>query len=170
MEEISGPGGSEEVRADAEAIGPAKTLRNKDDAGVPEALARTLQTVGQRLGAEAIDRLWIFPPLVRGRKEWGLVAASCYQEEDARRLVTVRYAAERTGKGLFLDTKVAEEGLAPADRLPRVMDGVVRRGPGPLGSPKVVEVEGEADALQVLMEDFDASLFEEAVIGPSAPA
>ncbi|MGI9625868.1 MAG: hypothetical protein ACR2QM_03455 [Longimicrobiales bacterium] len=162
----------EEVeRPDGDQPQVAKQLApEKKDAGVPEALARTLQTVGRRLGAESIDRLWIFPPLVRGRREWGLVAASCYQEEDARRLITVRYSAERTGKGLFLDTKLAEEGLAPADRLPRVMDGVVRRGPGPLGSPTVVDVEGEEEALQGLMDDFDASLFEEIVIGPPAPA
>ena len=39
--------------------------------GVPEALPRTLEAVGQRLGHGAIDRLWVFPPLIQGRKERG---------------------------------------------------------------------------------------------------
>ena len=140
----------------------------KSGDGVPEALPRTIRKIGERLGAETIDRLWIFPPLVRGRKEWGLVAASCFEEEGARRLITARYSAERTGKGLFLDAQMSEEGLAPADRLPRVMQGVVNRAPGPLGSPRVVEVSGGEEALETLLGDFDLALFDEAVLGPPA--
>ena len=51
-------------------------MSNDAGPGVPEALPRTLAMVVARLGAERIDRLWIFPPLIRGRREWGLVAAS----------------------------------------------------------------------------------------------
>lgn len=134
--------------------------------GVPEALPRTLRGVGRRLGTDTIDRLWIFPPLVRGRREWGLVAASCFDENGSRRLVTARYAAERTGKGLFLDTRLADEGSAPSDRLPRIMEGVAARGPGPLGNPTMVVVEGGEEAWQNLLGEFDPSLFEESVVGP----
>lgn len=147
---------------------PVESKDDKSGAGVPEALPRTIRSVSERLGADAIDRLWIFPPLVRGRREWGLVAASCFDEEDGRRLITARYSAERTGKGLFLDAQMSEEGTAPADRLPRVMDGVVTRGPGPLGSPRVVDVAGGAGVLETLLADFDGSLFEEVVVGPPA--
>ena len=139
-----------------------------DGPGVPEALPRTLREVGRRLGLSAIDRLWIFPPLVRGRREWGLVAASCFDGQGARRLVTARYEAERTGKGLYLDSRLLDEGVAPPDRLPRVMEGVVKRGPEPLGSPRLVEVGGGAEAFDALMGDFAGVLFEEAVIGPRA--
>lgn len=137
--------------------------------GVPEALPRTLREVGMRLGPAAIDRLWIFPPLVRGRREWGLVAAGCFDGAGARRLVTARYTAARTGRGLYLDTQLLDEGVAPFDRLPRVMEGVVRRGPEPLGSPRVVELGGDADAFEDLMADFPGDLFEEAVAGPRPP-
>ncbi len=139
-----------------------------DGPGVPEALPRTLREVGERLGPEAVDRLWIFPPLIRGRREWGLVAAGCFDGSGARRLVTARYAAQRTGKGLYLDTQLVDQGVAPADRLPRVMEGVVKRGPAPLGSPRPEEVGGSAEAFDALMEDFAGELFEEAVIGPPA--
>lgn len=139
-----------------------------DGPGVPEALPRTLREVGQRIGPDAIDRLWIFPPLVRGRREWGLVAASCFDGRHARRLITARYAAQRTGKGLYLDSQLLDEGVAPAERLPRVMAGVVKRGPRPLGSPRLVEVAGGRDAFDSLMADFAGELFEEAVAGPRA--
>lgn len=139
-----------------------------DGPGVPEALPRTLREVGERLGTESIDRLWIFPPLIRGRREWGLVAAGCFEGSGARRLVTARYAAQRTGKGLYLDTQLVDQGVAPADRLPRVMEGVVKRGPAPLGSPRPAEVGGNADAFEAVIGDFAGELFEEAVIGPPA--
>lgn len=137
-----------------------------DGPGVPEALPRTLRDLGGRLGAAAIDRLWIFPPMVRGRREWGLVAASCFDGRTARRLVTARYDSQRTGKGLYFGVQFLDQGVAPADRLPRVMEGVVRRGPAPLGGPRVVEVGGDSDAFDALMNDFPRELFEEAVIGP----
>lgn len=137
-----------------------------DGPGVPEALPRTLREVGERLGPEAMDRLWIFPPLIRGRREWGLVAAGCFDGSGARRLVTARYSAQRTGKGLYLETRMVDQGVAPADRLPRVMEGVVRRGPAPLGSPRNVEVGGESGSFEAFMGGFSDELFEEAVIGP----
>lgn len=137
----------------------------EDEPGVPEALPRAVRELGRRLGARAIDRLWIFPPLIRGRQEWGLVAASCFDGQTARRLVTARYAAQRTGKGLYLDTGLLDQGIAPANRLPRVMEGVVRRGPASLGGPRVVDVGGDAEAFNAFMEDFGGEPFEEAVIG-----
>jgi hypothetical protein len=139
-----------------------------DGPGVPEALPRTLREVGRRIGPDAIDRLWIFPPLVRGRREWGLVAASCFDGSHARRLITARYSAQRTGRGLYLESQLLDEGVAPAERLPRVMAGVVRRGPRPLGSPRLVEVAGGRSAFDSLMADFAGELFEEAVAGPRA--
>ncbi len=144
-------------------------LEADDDPGVPEALPRTLREVGTRLGPAAIDCLWIFPPLVRGRREWGLVAAGCFDGRGARRLVTARYSAQRTGKGLYLDTRLHDEGVAPADRLPRVMEGVVRRGPEPLGSPRLVELGGAAEAFESLIGEYPGEFFTEPVVGPPLP-
>ena len=146
--------------------GPHPASETDDGPGVPEALPRTLREVGLRLGAHAIDRLWVFPPLIRGRREWGLVAAGCFDVGGARRLVTARYTAERTGKGLYLDMQLLDEGVAPSDRLSRVMEGVVRRGPEPLGSPRVVELGGVAEAFESLIGEYPGELFAEAVAGP----
>ena len=51
---------------------------SSEDPGVPEALPRTLVHLRERLGAERVDRLWIFPPLRRGRRERGVVAVSLF--------------------------------------------------------------------------------------------
>ena len=148
---------------------PRPAAEADEGPGVPEALPRTLRALGERLGPAAIDRLWIFPPLVRGRREWGLVAAGCFDAGGGRRLVTARYTSQRTGKGLYLDLQLLDEGVAPADRLPRVMEGVVRRGPEPLGSPRLVELGGDVEAFGELMSDFSSDLFKEAVAGTRSP-
>lgn len=168
--------------------------------GVPEALPRALAALAGRLDPASLERIWIFPPLVRGRREWGLVAASCAArpgsssgargvgaegvgaedvgteegedaagndapKEDGRTLYTVPYAAERSGRGLYLDVTLREQGQAPHDRLPRVMDGVARRSGDDLGDPREVRIDGDPARFAELMDEFDAALFEE----PSQP-
>lgn len=83
--------------------------------------------------------------------------------------MTARYTAERTGRGLYLETRLLDEGVAPADRLPRVMEGVAGRGPRPLGSPRLVEVGGVPEAFDTLMAEFPDEFLAEAVAGPRAP-
>ncbi len=121
--------------------------------GVPEALPQVVQRFLHQIPVEAIDRLWLFPPMIRGRKETGLVAASCFAplDEDAtrRRLMTAPYTAERTGKGMVIESSIEEEGTAPADRLPRVMHGVVVRSGMPLGEATELEIGGEAEVLDL---------------------
>lgn len=135
--------------------------------GVPEALPRVVQRVLHAYGAERLDTLWLFPPLIRGRRESGLVAASCFagaRGEDRRLLVTAGYTAERSGRGLALEVSLEEEGEAPADRLPRVMQGVVVRSGIQLGEASEIEVGGEGEALSAWFEDI-----EEELLDPSLP-
>lgn len=113
---------------------------------VPEAVGRVLGQLWERLGPEKVDRVWIFPPLVRGRKESGLVAASSFTgDPDQRILFTARYSAELTGQGIRFDSEVKVEGSAPPDHLARVMDGVVRRSVLQLADPKEVAIRGDAE-------------------------
>jgi hypothetical protein len=135
--------------------------RGERGPGVPEALPRTLDRIGTVLGAEVLDTLWIFPPLIKGRKEWGLVVASCFVEQgERRRLFTARYSAERTGKGLDVESEISEQGEAPADRFPRMMEGVVRRSAVELGDPTEVVIEGAPDQFRSLMAGFDPAFLE----------
>lgn len=130
-----------------------------EDPGVPEALPRTLVLARGRLGAERVDRLWIFPPIRRGRRERGLVAASLFLEgEERRRIVTVAWVAERTGRALTVDQAFHEEGDAPPELLPRVMEGVVRRAGEGYGEPREVEIAGDPARFHALVDEFDPAL------------
>jgi hypothetical protein len=130
-----------------------------EDPGVPEALPRTLVLARERLGAERVDRLWVFPALKRGRREWGLVAASLFLDgEERRRIVTVAYTAERTGRSLTVDHAFHEEGDAPPELLPRVMEGVVRRAGEEYGEPREVEIGGDPLRFGALVDEFDPAL------------
>jgi hypothetical protein len=134
-------------------------LTNESGAGVPEALPATLRMLGEKVGVAEIDRLWIFPPLIRGRREWGLVAASVYTGQDERRrLLSLAYVAERTGQGgLSVVHDLDEQGEAPPDRLPRVMDGVARRGGEEMGEPREVVLEGVTETFEELLKEFESA-------------
>ena len=135
-------------------------MKDGGDPGVPEAIPRTLQMMARCLGESEIDRFWVFPPVMVGRKERGLVAASCFTEDGARRLYTSPYVAERTGTSLSVESGIAEEGQAPPDRLDRVMQGVVRRSDIDLGEPRMVKIAGDPEKLRALLDEFDADLLE----------
>lgn len=126
---------------------------------MPEALPRTLVHARARLGHERMDRIWIFPPIRRGRRERGLLAVSLYLEgEERRRILTVSYTAERTGRSLTVEHAFHEEGDAPPELLPRVMEGVVRRAGEAYGDPRQVEVERDPARFDALLEEFDPAL------------
>jgi len=138
----------------------ARPDRRDDGPGVPAALPRTLQSIERTLGLSEIDCLWLFPPLIKGRREWGLVSVSCFSDGGARRVLTARYSAERTGKGLTVEMGLSEEGTAPPDRLPRVMTGVSARSDLGLGEARVVEIGGREESFEELLGEFDAELLE----------
>ncbi len=130
--------------------------------GVPEALPRSLIRLRDQLGADAVDRLWIFPPVRRGRREQGLVAVSTFQDGDRRVMVTAAYTAEHTGKGVSVDTAFTQEGEAPPELFPGVMAGVVRRA-GSVdgqGEPREVEIGGSSEKFEELLEEFDVNFLE----------
>ena len=124
------------------------------DSPVPDAVGRVLMGVRDRLGAEVVDRVWIFPPLIRGRKEWGLVAVSGRTEDPGMRtLYSARYSAELTGTGNSLEFGITAEGEAPPDRLPRVMDGVARRSDLQLGEAREFEIGGDPEKYDALVKE-----------------
>lgn len=131
------------------------------DLGVPEALPRVLIRLRDRMGVESVDRIWIFPPSRRGRKERGVIAVSSYIEgEERRSLVTVSYVAEQTGTGVTVEPSFTEEGEAPPDRLPTVMRGVVQRVGDAGGEPREVEIARSRERYEDLLEEFDQELLQ----------
>ena len=125
------------------------------DPGVPEALPKTLAELRARVDPVTMDRLWIFPPLRRGRRERGLVAVSVYLEgEERRSLLTGSYTAERTGVDLTIESNFTQEGDAPPEFLPRIMEGVVRRSGEGLGEPTEVEIERDPERFETLLSEY----------------
>ncbi|MGE0158956.1 MAG: hypothetical protein AB7T31_06045 [Gemmatimonadales bacterium] len=125
------------------------------DPGVPGALGTTLTRLRERVGVEMVDRLWIFPPFRRGRREQGLIAVSTFHGDAERRgVVTVTYSAEETGKGITVEPSITREGEAPPDRFPILMRGVVQRGGEERGEPREVEIEGSVEKFEQLLEEL----------------
>ncbi len=121
----------------------------------PDAPGRLLALMEARIGVAHMDRVWLFPPLVRGRREWGLVAVSRLTNDPSRReLLTGRYSAELTGGGVVFRPEVISEGEAPPERLPRIMDGVVRRSGLHLGLPREVEIRGDPLRFERLLSAY----------------
>ena len=113
--------------------------------------------VRDHFGSELIDRLWLFPPVRRGRREQGLVAVSTFLEGQERRaMVTVAYTAEHSGAGVSIETSFTQEGEAFPERFPAVMLGVVNRTRETPGEAREVEISGSGQKFEELMEDFDA--------------
>ena len=108
----------------------------------------------QRIPPEQLDRIWIFPPFADGRSESGVVAAGCFAGGDRRTLVTLSYRAEETGQGVTFRPSFQEEGEAPRDRLPRVMEGVVERSGTEFGSPSSIALGGDPKKLEGLIREW----------------
>jgi len=159
---------------------PPSVLDVDRDPGVPEAEFRALTDLLAQVPAERVDGLWRFPPLRKGRKESGLLAAGVFPADAAaeteaaaddaaegtdaagvagpagrRVLVTLSWRAEETGKGVTYESTFLEEGEAPPDRLPRVMAGVVRRMDEATGEPRYLPVAGDAELLRALLKDLE---------------
>lgn len=125
------------------------------DSPVPDAVGRVLLGIRERVDVESVDRVWVFPPLIRGRREWGLVAVSALASEPTQRtLFTARYNAELLGGGTSLDFEIAAQGDVPPDRLPRVMDGVARRSDLQLGDARETEIGGDPEVFSALVEEY----------------
>ena len=134
-----------------------QAIESSRDPGVPEALPRVLIRVRDHFGSELIDRLWLFPPVRRGRREQGLVAVSTFLEGQERRaMVTVAYTAEHSGAGVSIETSFTQEGEAFPERFPAVMLGVVNRTRETPGEAREGEISGSGQKFEELMEDFDA--------------
>jgi len=104
---------------------------------------------------QVLDRLWIFPPFRRGRREQGLIAVSTFAADgDRRGVLTVSYSAEETGKGITVEPSFTREGEAPPDRFPVLMRGVVQRGGEERGEPREVEIEGSVEKFDQLLEEL----------------
>jgi hypothetical protein len=110
-----------------------------------------------------VDRVWTFPRRAAGARESGLAVLALFAEPDAggprRVLLTLRYDAEslRGGKTRRTDALV-EEGTVPAERVDRIVDGMVRRLGGGTETPETHEVGGDAERWARLLARLGGAL------------
>lgn len=123
-----------------------------------------LHAIPSRNPIEAIDRIWIFPPRHHQTRESGLFVLALIPytpaAEGVRTLCTIRYHCE-TDKGRMRRSEtITEEGSAPAERIDKVIAGVLRRDAEP-GEPWLLEVGGSperwAEIVANLLPDLTGS-------------
>lgn len=126
-------------------------------------LAAALAAAGEHTPPEQVDQVWIFPPRTVAARESGLAVLALFAEPDARgprrTLHTLRYEAEslRGGKTRRVDSR-QEEGTVPADRLNRIVDGMVRRLGGGMETPEVRDVSGDGAKWARLLAELAGTL------------
>jgi len=90
-----------------------------------------LSAIPELAPLDRLDRAWIFPPRLTGEVETGLVVVSLWPAEkpeaDEREVVTIRYEQRQVKNRTEGTREVLSRGWAPSQRVPGVIDGVVRR-------------------------------------------
>jgi len=134
----------------------------------PTLLLAALEGVVRHLPATALDELWIFPPRRHGEVESVVVVAAAFVPDDAerRRILTshltarrddLKKAARKRG-AKAIEPIVVEQGEAPAERIGRVVDGVMRRLDEELAAlaPRPVKIGGEEARWEELIAELAA--------------
>jgi len=106
------------------------TTAPRGEAPDPGLAAAHLADLGARLGVAAIDELWVFPTRRLGTLDSTVIVVSAFAEgeDDRRRVLTAHYTVRRDPRGRpVVQQEIVEHAIAPADRIARVVDGVLRR-------------------------------------------
>jgi hypothetical protein len=125
-----------------------------DDAG---ALYALLERVRSHIAVEVIDYVWIFPPRRIALGESIVIVVAAFDEDtDRRRVITARFTVARNRKGVAdVKDKVDEHGAAPADAVPRIVQGVLRRlGEDAEAEPRAEQISGDADRWDELVVEL----------------
>jgi hypothetical protein len=93
-------------------------------------LLAALRELSARIPPERVDRIWLFPPRRLGPADSALAVLSLLDPEDPsgrRVLVTVLTTTDPVARGPAPDPDVVEHGSIPADRVERLLRGVLER-------------------------------------------
>jgi hypothetical protein len=123
---------------------------------VPAALLSALREQSPPLPAERIDRIWLFPPRQVGAAESSLAVLSLFAEADpaGRREILTLQCTALTERGRTRRTdQWVEQGSAPADRVERVIRGVLHRLRTDSEIPRSEEIRGDPRRWKALLAD-----------------
>ena len=100
-------------------------LTGKADAASLPAL---LEGLAPRIDVTTIDELYVFPTRRVQGVESTVFVFSVHDEDDRRRVLTAHLRATRNKRGEpAIETKLDDHATTPAERVPRVIEGVLRR-------------------------------------------
>jgi hypothetical protein len=139
-------------------LSAANWLTGRADTGGMPAL---LERLAVSLPPETIDELWLFPTRRLSGAESTVIVLALYTDvSDRRKVATVRFRATRNKKGeATVETVVEDHAVAPADRLTRVIDGVLRRlGDDLSATPRTARISGETERWEALIESLASGL------------
>lgn len=125
-------------------------------------LIRMVTELPELVPLARIDRVWAFPPRLHGDAESGLLVLALLSEEEPgsnqREVVTVEYEL-RTGKGAPPPVReVTPRGWAPAERVPQLIAGVLRRLGGVEEEPLTDSIGGETERWSRFAERITAGM------------
>lgn len=129
-------------------------LTGKADAASLPAL---LEGLAPRLEVGTIDELYLFPTRRVQGVESTVFVFSVHDAEDRRRVITAHLRATRNKRGEpSIDTKLDEHATTPAERIPRVIDGVLKRLSEDFAAtpPSHCRIDGSAGRWQALIEEL----------------
>jgi hypothetical protein len=91
-------------------------------------MASLLERIREQVDVTTVDELFLFPMRKVSGVESTVFVLSLHEADDTRRVVTAHVRATRNKRGEpAIETKFDDQGTIPADRIPRVIDGVLRR-------------------------------------------
>ena len=100
-------------------------LTGKADGG---SLPVLLESLAPRVDVTTIDELYLFPTRRVQGVESTVFVFSVHEPEERRRVITAHLRATRNKRGEpTIETKLDEHGTTPPERIPRVIEGVLKR-------------------------------------------
>jgi hypothetical protein len=134
---------------------PTWLTAKADAASLPALLDRLVSTVQPA----QIDNLWVFPTRRVMDAESTVFVLALYEEADRRRVVTAHFRATRNKRGeALIESRLEEHGVTPANRVQRVIDGVLRRLSEDFATtpPASAEIHGSNERWNAAIEALSA--------------
>jgi hypothetical protein len=114
--------------------------------GASPALLAALRERGDTLPARRVERLWLFGPRPIGAAESSLAVLSLFDDNDApqrRRIFTLHCTATIERGRLRWSAELVEQGSVPAERVERMIGGVLARLKDERDVPRSEPIDGD---------------------------
>ena len=129
-------------------------LTGKADGGSLPAL---LEGLAARIDVTTVDELYVFPTRRVQGVESTVFVFSVHDEEERRRVITAHLRATRNKRGEpTIETKLDEHATTPPERIPRVIEGVLRRLSEDFAStpPSHAHIDGKDERWRALIDQL----------------